>query len=84
MQILDHIAREHAECTEFFSRDAAGFLVQKCAEYGGFGSVQTLCEKCNDNACQNVSTSAFCHALVCDWDDVNISFGRGYVGGGAF
>ena len=84
MQILDHIARKHAKCTEFFTRDAAGFLMQEGAENGGFCGDKSLRKQGDNNASKNVSAASLCHAGICDGDDVDFSVGRGDVGGGAF
>ena len=42
MQILDHIAWEHAKCAKFFTCDATCFLMQECAEYCGFSCIKSL------------------------------------------
>ena len=79
VQILDHIAGEHAECAEFFARDAACFLVQKCAEYGCFGSRQTLCEERDDNSRKHISAPAFSHSRICNRNDIDIPVWRGDI-----
>ena len=73
VQILNHIAGEHAKCAKFFTCDAACFLVQTCAEYGCFGSCQTLCEECDDDSRKYISAAALCHAGIRDRNDINVA-----------
>ena len=84
VQILNYIAGEHAECAEFFARDAARFLVQKSSEYGCFGCRQTLCEECYDNSRKHISAPALCHTGIRDKNDINVAIGGGDIRWGAF
>ena len=84
VQILDDIAWEHAECTEFFAGDSPCFLVQKSSENSCFGSSDSLCEECCNDSREDISATAFGHARIGDRNNINVSIGCGDVGGSAF
>ena len=77
---LDDIAREHAECAEFFAGEAACLLVEQCAEHGGFGGVESLREQCRDDSGQNVAGAALGEPRVMSWDYEYAPVGNGDEG----